>query len=61
VEGRVSKIDQVKGYVWKSYQKQCIRIAVDRIIKHTLSLDQFLKRAFLLVRFLIGEISFLEI
>jgi len=28
VDGRVSKIDQVKGYVWKDNQLRCLRIAL---------------------------------
>jgi len=33
VKGRVSKINQVKEYVSKNDQLQCIRTAVDRFFK----------------------------
>ena len=57
MKGRVSKINQVKEYVSKNDQLQCIRIAVERFIKWTLSLYRFLKLAFVSYRFFIGEIE----
>ena len=55
---RVSKNNQAKECVSKNDQLQCIRIAVDRFFKQTLSLDQFLKLAFVPDRFFIGGIDF---
>ena len=42
---RISKIDQVKAYIWKNDQLLFLYIAVDRFLKRTLSLDWFLNYA----------------
>jgi len=42
VEGRVLNIDQVKGYVSRKDQLQCMGIAVDRFFKRACSLDRLL-------------------
>jgi len=39
----VSKIDQVKAFIWKNDQLLFLYIAVDRFFKRTLSIDWFLK------------------
>ena len=58
MKGRVSKNNQVKEYVVsKADQLQCIRPAVDHFFKWTLSIDRFLKHAFVRDRFFIGWIK----
>jgi len=52
MKGRVSKINQVKGYVSKVDQLQLLRIAFDRFFKLTSSFPRLLEQAFLLDRFL---------
>jgi len=53
----VSKFDQVKAFIWKKDQLQCMSIAVYRFLKRTLSLDWFLKHALSLDRFFIEGID----
>jgi len=60
MRGRVSEINQVKGYVSKNDQLQYVRIAVDRFFKVASSFDRFFERAFLIYRFLIGGIEVSE-
>ena len=57
MKGCVSEIHQVKEFVSKNDQLQCIRITVDGFFKATLSLDQFLILAFIPDRFFIGGIK----
>jgi len=42
---RISKIDQVKEFIWKNDKLLFSYIAVDRFLKRTLSLDWFLEHA----------------
>jgi len=51
VKMHFSKIDQTNLLVWKIDQLQCIRIAVNWILKRIVSLDRFLKHDLPLDRF----------
>jgi len=59
VKGRVSKIIQAKENVSKTDQLLCIRRAVDRFFKWTLSFDRFLKHSLVPDRFFIEGIEIL--
>jgi len=56
---RVSKIDQVKGYVLKSAQLLFLCIEVDHFFRRTLSLGRFKKHALVLDHFFLWRILYI--